>query len=225
MKKLLLMAAFGLLASPALAQNNTGSITQTGDDSEAYIDQLGGSNTATITQVNPDGEDVNAWTTQRGVGSTASQSQTVYSSASSAAVNATVNQMGGGNDADQTQSFDGFLSSTAMDATVQQNGSGNVRASQTQSFSGTLTNSDIEARITQETGNTQLALNGSSFRLDIEASAASFGGGSASGTAPSFVPRRSATSLQTPLASPTSCHPARSRCGEVHTVAQVPRTR
>ena len=51
MKKLLLLAAFGLMASPALAQSNSSSISQTGPDNDADVQQDGG-HSSVISQSN-----------------------------------------------------------------------------------------------------------------------------------------------------------------------------
>jgi hypothetical protein len=62
MKHLLLLAAFGLFASPAFAQGDTATVTATGDGNTATVVQAGGS-TATVTQ---HGDDSDATITQRG---------------------------------------------------------------------------------------------------------------------------------------------------------------
>lgn len=65
MKKLLLLAAFGLLASPAFAQNSSTDIEQTGNNHRAEVDQLdAGSHVADIDQYG--GNENKAFLTQGG---------------------------------------------------------------------------------------------------------------------------------------------------------------
>ena len=80
MKKLLLLAAFGLLASPAFAQNNDVSVTQTGPGNTATSTQFGADNEGTITQsklggLNGTGNDAVLY--QTGVSNEASISQSL----------------------------------------------------------------------------------------------------------------------------------------------------
>ncbi len=59
MKKLLLLAAFGLLASPAFAQSNTADVDQTGDQHTASVVQTGTDHEAYVDQIS-DGQHVGA---------------------------------------------------------------------------------------------------------------------------------------------------------------------
>lgn len=118
MKKLLLIAAFGLMASPALAQNNA-TVSSTGDDNDATVNQTYtassgyGINNATITQ---QGDEDTASATQSGAGN---ESKIVQKNWGTPGHIAQVSQTGDGNWSDVLQEQRG------AEAGIDQNGTEN----------------------------------------------------------------------------------------------------
>lgn len=126
MKKLLLLAAFGLMASPAFAQSNSATTAQTGTDNSADVTQSGGA-TFESTQ----GLDANVINATQAGASTAIITQSSLDMPETGGHEATISQVGGdGNYIELSQSFDTNVlgPAGAHEATINQTGNDNVVA-------------------------------------------------------------------------------------------------
>lgn len=129
MKKLLLLAAFALCASPAFAQNNDAAIDQIGDQNVANAVQTGSQNDADITQYNEPGSGVNSQVVaevfQSGSGNIADVDQELTRN-DKASFSAYIDQSGAANYAKQEQGLVGPDTRTfGLTASIEQVGTSN----------------------------------------------------------------------------------------------------